>query len=159
MFRQTRPMNCWFYAAKTIVYQRTGQSLVEADQMGMTPPLPYPVETGRGAGVPSWLQFGLSPHHVRDFANLFGFAEPPFRPATWTSSDLERILRQCGPLWFGGHGGQFSHVVVVNGIDAASNVSYGDPATGHVHTASLADFNGWKRQMPGLPNPLCYVGR
>lgn len=159
VFPQTQPMNCWFYAARTIVFERTGQLLTEADQFGMAPPPSYPVATGRGAGVPTWLVFGLPPHSIGDFATEFGFSEPPSRPATWTSSDLEGILRQCGPLWFGGHNGQFNHVVVVNGIDAGSNVSYGDPWTGHVHTATLAEFNGWKRQQLGLPNPLRYVGR
>jgi hypothetical protein len=157
VFRQTGPMACWFYAAKTVIFHKTGRTLMEADYLGSGPLPSAPVETGRGAGVPTWLAFGLPPGRVAQFAELFHFAQPS-HPATWTASDLESTLRQHGPLWFGGHSGRFNHVVVMCGIDRRG-VHYGDPATGQVATASLEAFNSWTRQQIDVPNPLYYSGR
>ena len=164
VYRQSGPMNCWFYATKTIVRCRTGRVMLEADYMGMTIPPVVPVAIGRGAGVPTWLAHGLPPSSIGEFAALFEFAEPPVRPAVWTTADLERTLRAHGPLWFGGHNGSFNHVVVVSGvregaIGTPANVLYGDPATGARATATLTQFNEWKRQQIGLRNPLYYAGR
>lgn len=158
VYRQSGPMNCWFYAAKTIIHCLTGRALLEADYMGSSPLPAASVSLGRGAGVPSWLANGLPPESIGEFASLFNFAQPSILPATWTSVALEATLLSHGPLWFGGHHGQFNHVVVVSGIDARSNVIYGDPATGNVATAPLDQFNAWKRQQLGLRNPL-YYGR
>lgn len=157
VFRQTSQMNCWFYAAKTIVYQQTGRILWELDYMQ---PAQGPMRTPHlyGEQPYDWLAHGLPPARIRQFAELFRFAQLSAQPASWSDSDLEDTLRNCGPLWFGGHNGRFNHVVVVCGIDDGANVHYGDPALGNVFRASLDDFNQWKTQTVGLMNPLQYVG-
>jgi hypothetical protein len=163
VYRQTGPMNCWFYATKTIVYCLTRRVLLEADYLGMSSPTAAAVEIGRGAGAPSWLLHGLPPGSIDDFAEQFRFDEPSSRPAQWTAPVLERALRTHGPLWFGGHNGSFNHVVVVNGVTDGSfgvdeGIIYGDPATGGRATATMDQFNAWKRQQLGLRNPLYYKG-
>jgi hypothetical protein len=150
-------MNCWFYAAKTIVYQQTGRVLWEMDYMqpswaSMRPPHVY------GERPSDWLAYGLPPARIQEFAERFHFARLSAQPASWTASELEDTLRRSGPLWFGGHRGRFNHVVVVSGVSADSNVLYGDPALGNLFSASLSDFNQWKTQTVGLLNPLQYVG-
>jgi hypothetical protein len=158
MFRQTSQMNCWFYAAKTVVYHRTGRLLLETDYMRISPSHP-----GRSPFA-EWLQVGLPPRlqPVQEFASAFGFRELPYRPATWDASNLEKALRTFGPLWFAGKDGSFRHVVVVTGINNASNVWCYDPAVGTLTDFTLANFNLWKThtvQGPGgrvhiIPNPL-----
>jgi hypothetical protein len=132
--------------------------MLEADYLGASPLPAAPVAVGRGAGVPSWLAHGLPAASIGEFASRFHFDQPPVLPATWSSAELEAALRAHGPLWFGGHNGQFNHVVIVSGVDARSNVVYGDPATGNVALAPLATFNRWKSQQLGLRNPLYYAG-
>src|SRR5437016_5833258 len=120
VFRQTSLMNCWFYAAKTIVYQRCGRLLLEADYLGGTPRQPaWPTGavagpfTGRGEPEATWLSSGLPLNHYTEFARRFSFRETPFHPPNWDSQNLEAILLQCGPLHFSGFAGQFGHAVVV----------------------------------------------
>jgi hypothetical protein len=155
VYRQTLDMNCWFHAAKTIIFQRNHRILDETLYMGQLLPS-IPTRTGRGAGVASWLAHGLPPESIPEFEQTFGFAQPSSRPASWTAADLEQRLRDCGPLWFGGVRGSFGHVVVVSGIDTGANVRYGDPAIGAMATATLAQFNAWKRQSVALHNPLYF---
>ncbi len=158
VYFQSGPMNCWFYAAKTIIHCLTGRVLLEADYLGGSQPGRVPVFLGRGAGVPNWLTHGLPPSSIGEFASRFQFEQPANLPATWTTAALETTLRAHGPLWFGGHNGQFNHVVVVSGVDDQSNVIYGDPWTGNVAVATLDEFNAWKQQQLGLRNPLYYRG-
>jgi hypothetical protein len=154
VFRQTADTNCWFHAARTIVYQRSGRLLDESRYLGQ--PLPvFRTRVGRGAGVPSWLADGLPEDEIPRFESTFGFAQPASRPATWTAAELEQSLRDYGPLWFAGANQNFGHVVVVSGINGSS-VRYGDPAIGSMATAPLEVFNAWKRQTVGLHNPLYY---
>jgi hypothetical protein len=98
----------------------------------------------------------LPPDQVGAFAARFGIAEPQ-HPAVWQAATLEATLRRHGLLWFGGHSGNFNHVVVLNAI-SGNTVYYGDPATGEEATCTLAAFNSWTRQRMGLPNPLYYIG-
>jgi hypothetical protein len=158
VFRQSSLMNCWFYAAKTIVYHRTNRLLFEGDYMDLTlgplPPTRF-IEgriTGRGSHVAHWLIAGLPATHVPAFCELFGFSEPARRAATWTADELEQILRDCGPLYFAGGMGQWSHALVISGIDSSQNVHFSDPAFGRMASDSLTLFNEWKRQIYRLPN-------
>ena len=161
-------MNCWFYAAKAVVYAKTRRLLLEADYLSGAG-TGWEEITGRDVGPESWLRWGLPGDSFPDFASRFDFAQPSSRPSTWTAEDLEATLRACGPLWFGGANGSAHHVVVIHGIDRGAidgdrrgeldRVHYGDPATGGNHLAALDVFNGWKQQTLRLWNPMFYAGR
>jgi hypothetical protein len=162
VFRQTDPMNCWFYAAKTIVWHRTNVLLMEADYRDFTAscaPGRGPVSRlpmGRCTPIEWWMRYGLPQGDVREFQSRFGFERLGDQPATWSIGTLTAALTAYGPLWFAGRAGSFGHVVVLTGVDAVGTVTFGDPATGQVSQDTLANFNSWKQQTLGLPNPLFY---
>jgi hypothetical protein len=185
---QTSPMSCW-WASTAMVLQYYGRNFNLPSEFkrefcrpalplyGNIPDLVYPnIEEVSQHTIPwaqnqlitqpyEWYQRGL-PIHGRAFelfSEITGFRginRPAF--GEWTVADVERLLRDCGPLIFFGLWNSAPHSIVLTGVkesEAGDCVVIIDPNMGFAMDWPMVEFNNRMGEiMPTLStlNPFYY---
>ena len=121
--KQLRSMDCWYASACMVAWffeqgPRLGLPQKWAANQGISPKL--------GDLITLAQVEHLKPVHAAN--------------RNWTEDDLERVLKDSGPIWSAGHWYGPGHVVVLTGVEPGK-VVINDPDGGVEKEGTLAWFN------------------
>lgn len=101
---------------------------------------------------------GITGEQFIELAKAEGMKSCSDPPYPWdydvTTKELERLLRQYGPIWCAGVWDGPEHVIVLTGVEGEI-VYFNDPNGGLARQKSLEWFNG--KLIPRIPNHMMYM--
>jgi hypothetical protein len=98
---------------------------------------------------------GLSAKAFVDLAEKAGLRTLPTVTVTYSTSWIESMLRNVGPLWVAGYWDGAPHIIVVAGVDGEGKIIVNDPARDVPRHESMSWFN--ERIAKDIPIPIMYL--